>query len=203
MAESYLAIYRRLHRFPLQSVIYVGDDPLRMQSETIAPAMSHRFELIDFRTLDADSLLESPRIEDNLLAILAQFADRKSTIQAILDRVGTLPAERRAGAIEELLVIANLRKLEVVVEEEAKKMPSLDEVLANAVLGREYNKGRHEGRHEGRREGETLTLRRMIERRFGPIPAWAAARLEQSTGSDLERISLSLLDARSLEELFP
>jgi hypothetical protein len=57
--------------------------------------------------------------------------------------------------MEEFLVLANLRKLERVVEEEARKMPNLDEVLANEVLGREYKKG------------ELALLRRLLEKRFG------------------------------------
>ena len=68
-------------------------------------------------------------------------------------------------------------------------MPSLDEVLANEVLGREYKKG------------ELAVLRRQLEKRFGPLPEWAGARLSNSSPAELEEFGLRVLDAPNLEEL--
>jgi hypothetical protein len=48
---------------------------------------------------------------------------------------------------------------------EARKMPLLNDILDNRVLGREFKRG------------ELSLLRRQIEERFGPIPKWAEDRL--------------------------
>lgn len=189
MAEYYLGVYRQLERFPHQIVIFVGEEPLRMKGELVAPAMSHRYQLIDIRTLDASVLLDSAELDDNMLSILGRVVDERNAIRTILQKFGQLPPDERARAMQEFLVLANLRKLEKVVEEEARKMPSLDEVLANEVLGREYKKG------------ELALLRRQLEKRFGPLPEWASERLSNSSPAELEEFGLRVLDAPNLEEL--
>jgi predicted transposase YdaD len=59
-----------------------------------------------------------------------------------------------------------------------------------------------EGRQEGRQEGEARLLERQIRKRFGELPAWAAARLEQAAPEQLERWGERLLEAPSLAALF-
>ena len=111
----------------------------------------------------------------------------------------------RETALEALLVIAGLRHMEEVVEQEVKKMPVLNDILENKVLGREYKRGMDEGVQQGIKtgihQGESILLRRQIERRFGPLPAWADARLTNSSSAEIEVLGLRLLDAMSLEEL--
>lgn len=61
--------------------------------------------------------------------------------------------------------------------------------------------GRQEGRQQGRQEGELIVLRRQIEKRFGPLPGWAAEKLAALPVSGLEDLSERVLDAASVEEL--
>jgi predicted transposase YdaD len=61
--------------------------------------------------------------------------------------------------------------------------------------------GRQEGRREGRQEGELIVLRRLIEKRFGPLPGWAGEKLAALPVSALEDLSERVLDAKSVEEL--
>jgi hypothetical protein len=49
------------------------------------------------------------------------------------------------------LLVAGLRGLEEQVQEEARKVPVLNDILENKVLGREYKRGLEEGRKEGER----------------------------------------------------
>ena len=85
-------------------------------------------------------------------------------------------------------------------------MPLLDSILDNKVLGREYKRGqqegRQEGREEGRQEGELTILRRLIQKRFGPIPDWAQTRLAQRSTAELEELSDRVLDAPTIQDLF-
>ena len=58
-----------------------------------------------------------------------------------------------------------------------------------------------EARQKGLREGVLIVLRRQIEKRFGAIPNWAAEKLAGLSTADLEDLSVSVLDARKLEDL--
>ena len=72
-------------------------------------------------------------------------------------------------------------------------MPILGDTLDNRVLGREYKRGLQ--------DGELTVLRRLIEKRFGAIPAWAEERLTGRSAADLEELSVRVLDAESIEDL--
>ena len=57
------------------------------------------------------------------------------------------------------------------------------------------------GFEEGRMLGGNLVLR-LLERRFGPLPDSVETRVRSADDDDLERWSLRILDASSLEEVF-
>jgi len=197
MAEYCLGVFRLFGRFPRQVLLYVGEAPLRMDSELRGPDVSFRYRLIDIRDLDGDRLLESEEVGDNVIAILARLRDQREAIRKIVGRIAGLAAAERETALAQLLILAGLRQLEETVEREARKMPVHIDILANKVLGREFKRGLQ----EGRQEGELTVLRRLIERRFGAIPAWAAERLVGLSTADLEELSVRILEARSIEHL--
>ncbi len=74
-------------------------------------------------------------------------------------------------------------------------MPILNDIMDHKVLGREYKRGLQ--------QGELTILRRLIEKRFGTIPAWAEERLTSHSATALETLSVRVLDANSLEDLLP
>jgi len=61
---------------------------------------------------------------------------------------------------------------------------------------------REEGHKEGRHEGEALLLRRLLERRFGPLDAAADLRLAAADDEQLLLWAERILAAGSLEEVF-
>jgi hypothetical protein len=54
---------------------------------------------------------------------------------------------------------------------------------------------------EAEQKAELRMLRRVMEKRFGPIPAWANEKLAALPAAELEDLSERLLDALSLEQL--
>ena len=58
-----------------------------------------------------------------------------------------------------------------------------------------------EGRQEGRQEEAAVLLGRLLERRFGPLPAWAQQQLAVADIASLETWGLRLLEATALEEV--
>jgi flagellar biosynthesis/type III secretory pathway protein FliH len=123
----------------------------------------------------------------------------------VIGRIAELEAGEREAALGQLMIVAGLRKLGQVVEEEARKMPILNDILEHEVLGREYKKGLQQGLQEGLQQGvqrgELMVLRRQIEKRFGTIPNWAEERLLTFPAHELENLSVRVLEANSIEEL--
>ena len=58
------------------------------------------------------------------------------------------------------------------------------------------------GRVEGRLEGESKLLKRLLERRFGSLPAWAIESLSNATELALEAWGEAVLTAPTLEAVF-
>jgi uncharacterized protein with von Willebrand factor type A (vWA) domain len=59
--------------------------------------------------------------------------------------------------------------------------------------------GLQKGLQQGIAQGEIALLRRQLTRRFGPLPAWAEARLAQASTEQCEAWADRLLEAESLE----
>ena len=189
MAEYSLGIFRLFRQFPRQVLVYVGEVPLRMETELHGPDFSFRYRAVDIRTLDGDQLLETGTVGDNVIAILARLRDHKEAVRRIVEKIAGLPSDEREASLAQLLVLSGLRHLEESVEQEARKMPILNDILDNKVLGREFKRG------------ELTVLRRQIEKRFGAVPNWAEDRLTGRTTTELEELSIRLLDVASLEDL--
>jgi len=78
MAEYCFGVYRLFGKLPRQVLLYVGEAPLRMESEIRGPDLFFRYRMIDIRDLDGDRLLESEETGDNIIAILARLRDHKA-----------------------------------------------------------------------------------------------------------------------------
>ncbi len=201
MAEYSLGVYRLLGQFPRQVLLYVGQAPLRMDNELRGPDAWFRYRLIDIRSLDGDSLLESEEIGDNVIAILAHLRDHKEAVRMVSRRIAGLAAGARETALGQLRILAELRHLAGAVEEETRTMPIEIDMLESEFLGPAFRRGLAEGRQEGRQEGDLAIITRLIERRFGALPSWAGEKLAALSTSELEDLSERVLDAPTLEDL--
>src|SRR5262249_51751779 len=150
-----------------------------------------RYRSVDIRDLDGDRLLGSDEVGDVLIAILARLRDHKEAVRRILSRIAGLESGGRQQSLSQLLVLAGLRRLEETVEQEARKMPVLIDIMENKVLGREYKRGLQ----EGEMEGELKILRGLLAKRFGSIPDWAQEHLSSRSTAELEELSLRFLDS--------
>jgi predicted transposase YdaD len=198
MAEYSLRVYRIYRRFPQPFVLYVGGAEMRMSSELVGSDVHFRYKIIDIRTVEEEDLLNSPFAADNILAILTRHRDRRETIRRILERIAKLEGGAWHSAFSKLMILAGLRKLGDTVRKEIKHMPILDDILDHDVIGPAIR----EGMQRGRQEGELAMLRRLIQKRFGAFPAWADERMSKLSVTEIEDLSLRLLDAKDLDELF-
>ncbi|RUQ32303.1 MAG: DUF4351 domain-containing protein [Candidatus Competibacteraceae bacterium] len=68
-----------------------------------------------------------------------------------------------------------------------------------AIMGM-LSYSRKEGLQQGLQQGESLLLRRLLTRRFGPLPEWAERRLTDAEPAQLERWGERVLEAATLGE---
>src|SRR5207248_6717718 len=97
MAEYYLRILRLHKRYPAQVVLYVGEEPLRMNNELRGPGLVFGYRLIDIREFDAEWLLDSDQVGDNIIAVLARVRNSRDAVRRVMERIAKLPeaAERK------------------------------------------------------------------------------------------------------------
>jgi hypothetical protein len=88
-------------------------------------------------------------------------------------------------------------ELQSVLTEEARQMPIFNDLLDHEVLGPAIKRGIQ----EGIQQGELSVLRRQLEKRFGPLPDWAQQRLLSLSTSELDDLSIRVLEARTIREL--
>jgi predicted transposase YdaD len=202
MAEYALRTYRLYGEFPDQYVLYVGEAEMRMPSELAGPRFACRYQILDIRSIDEESLLNSPFAGDNILAILTNNRDRRQTIQRILQRIATLETERRGDAFQKLMILAGLRKLGDTIKAEVKHMPILDDIMDHDVLGPAIREGMQKGLEQGVQRGELTILRRQLAKRFGALSPAIDERLATLSTAELEDLSVRLFDIKSIDELF-
>jgi hypothetical protein len=190
MAEYCLAIYRAQSKWARQLVLYVGREPLRMAAQLRGPQFFSEHALLDIRDVDSEPLISSPHVSDNVIAMLGRVPDAATAARRVLGRIATLEPDARMRYLRLLFVIGGLRGMEDLLEKEVSTMPVYIDILENKVLGREYKKG------------ELAVLRKILEKRFGPIPQWVEERITAAHVTQIEAWGVALLDTTSLEELF-
>ncbi|MEJ2622661.1 MAG: Rpn family recombination-promoting nuclease/putative transposase [Candidatus Thiodiazotropha sp.] len=62
--------------------------------------------------------------------------------------------------------------------------------------------GMQEGLEKGRKTGEATMLCKMLELKYGPLPAWAQEKIAQADAATLEQWATRLFNAQTLDEVF-
>ena len=135
-----------------------------------------------------------------LLAILCRVDEARVIIKKILERIAGLTAKARTDVLAKLLVLAGLRNWQALVTEEAKQMAITIDIMENPFLKEVFEEGEQKGIEKGIEKGESALLKRLLEKRFGPLPEWAVSKLENGDREAFERWGLQILEAASLEE---
>ena len=194
MAEYLFGIGLRYGRLPRQVALYVGEARLRMKDRAEGLDFFVRFHLVDIRDLDGERLLASTNLGDNVLAVLTSLSERPKVVRRILERIAAGRPVERDQALAELFIVAGLRKMEGEARREARKMPILNDIMDNEVIGPLIRQGRAEGQLE--------IVLSMIEKRFGRVTPAVSQRIAALKPAQLKRVALRLLDARRIEDLF-
>jgi hypothetical protein len=214
MAEYALMVAQIYRRFPELYVLYVGTEPLNMATELVTPCLTCRFKIIDIRNWDAETLLQSRHPADAVLAILGNHSERPETIRRILQRIGKMNVEDRNIAFSKLTMLAGLRNLAGVVEQEAKRMPIHYDIRDHETIGPMIRQERAEalaeglaeglekGEKAGRRQEAVSLLERQMTARFGTLPNTTTRRLAKLTLAELEDLAVRFVTAKNVNDLF-
>ena len=193
--------------YPLQIVLYVGKPRLRMRNSVKTRGLNLRFELVDIRGFDTETLLDSPHPGDNVLSILTEGGANAATVRRVLAKIAAASENERKEALAELATVAGLRNLEPVVLREVQHMPinlnMMDHGIFGPLIRKGMKEGRAQGREEGLKEGQLTLLLNQAERRFGALPARIRKRIEALDVAGLQRAGLRLLDAARPKDLLP
>ena len=202
MLEYYLLLLRHYGESPRQQVLYVGAGTLTMKGELLYERLQFRYDVTDIRVLDGADLLNSPSIEDNVLALLCRGGNAPPVIRQIVERIARLPMKARADALTRVMILARLRQAEEIVQEETKQTEMEIDIREHPFLYDIFLQGEARGEARGETKGETALLRRQLVRRFGALPEWVKEKLAGAELEQLEDWGLRLLDAKRLEEVF-
>lgn len=120
-------------------------------------------------------------------------------------RAADLPEPAR-DTLSEVLLFWFMDRFKTLTRDEVRAMlsfwTSIEETSGYQAIKEE---GREEGLKEGRAEGllqaKADTLTRLLVRRFGSLPGWAAARIAAADLAQLDAWIDGLLDARDLPDL--
>jgi hypothetical protein len=106
-----------------------------------------------------------------------------------------------------LMILAGIRKLDEVVQQEPRQMPIRNDVMDHGVIGPAIRKGIVQGKAEGIAEGKfkeaSALAQRQLTARFGPLSPKTKKSLAKLTLTELEDLAIRLLTAKSITELFP
>ena len=178
----------------IQVVIYLGRDPLTMQSRIRKQTCKFHHDILNMQDVPARVFLNSPRSAERALAVVSKSSDPRATVRRILASWKSLPENELGENIDRLRTLSQLRENEIMAVEEVQRMPFDLDITESAI----YKMGQVQGITDGKRQ----TLSRMLERRFGPLPATIRKRINQSKQEQLERWIDQSTTAQELSGVF-
>lgn len=196
-AEIFLYLYRMAPVRPWRAVAIYPSRPVerldeRRYGSVVWLPEVRRVYLEDWADVPADT------VGLRLVQLLVSAATEAPAKARQLLREGPamdgpkLPASVLLDLVETILVY----KLPTMSREEARRMLELHDVDLKQT--RFYQ----EVFAEGESEGEARLLRKQLIRRFGPLPAWAEAKLAGAEPAQLEAWGEQVLEAAKLEAVF-
>ena len=173
MLEYYLLLMQTYpDREINQMVLYVGEGAPRMENSIRRKRLTYSYELRDIKELSCKELMESPQIEDKILAVLCSVEDPETYFNCLIEELLKLPEKEKADYIRKLLTALQYRpKLKLVLKRllEERKMPITitEEMMKQDPffqegLERGVKKGFEKGKLEAKKE-DIINLHKELQ----------------------------------------
>ena len=137
---------------------------------------------------------------------LDEIVDDPALAHDLAELLGEVAAKLKVHE-EEIPRFRNLEEVRMSLLERAEKWPKqwMAEGRAEGLAEGEAKgeaKGETKGKAEGRRLGKAETLKNLVHRRWGELPAWAVDRIDRADVDTLDSWTYRVLDATVLEDVF-
>ncbi len=172
-----------------QVVVYLGQRKMKMLDRLDLGCLQSHFRVLDIRELDCEVFLQSGRVGDYALAMLA--GGGVGNLRKIVREANRLPPHERKRAFTQMALLSGLRGASEQLTMEMKSMGISLAIEKNVFIRDAYESGRAEGKVE--------LVRGMLEAKFGPLPRWAQGRLRKATSDDLQSWAKKTLTSSTLE----
>lgn len=157
MLEYYTLIKSKYpDRVIIQQVLYVGDEPLNMKDNLEFENLTFKYKLVNIQDISCKELMESPDLNDKILASLCNMEDPEKYLLIIFDILSKIPEKDRKDYITKLLITLDFRpklKRLVLKFKEENKMPL---TITREMIEKDpfFEEGKKEGLKEGLKEGK-------------------------------------------------
>ena len=206
MLEYYVYLVRTYKQHVVQTVLYLGKEPLRLEHAYTSPSIDFRFKIVNLREYDAEALLASEDWADNLLALLAK-GEPERALEVILPRLRAMKGDDQDWAVGTLVLLSGILGMEETISDRLKEVGMIN-VMENKVLGplirqqfeQGEQKGRSEGKQEGRQQGRQDLLQEQLTEKFGSLPMEVLQRLQAASAEDLHTWAKRILGSTTLED---
>ena len=149
MLEYGLLINRTYKKFPKQMVLYVGIEKNKIKNSINLKKLSFSYDVIDIRDIDCNILINSNKIQDNVLAILCNIKNPNQFFDKITKKLLNLNNKQREEYLRKLVVLARLRPN---IYKELEK--NLKEYKMPFILDKKYDPLYKDGWNEAWSEAE-------------------------------------------------
>ncbi len=186
-------------RFPVAKLLDFEPRLAELPHDANPFALVTAAHLTALRTrVDVDRRLAAKRQLVRLLYRQGWGKQRVLDLFAVLDWMLRLPPPQEHQVWQDIEAIERSAGMKYVTSVERMFIEQ------GVVQGRQegLSQGLNQGRQEGRQRGQLELLTRLLIHRFGPLPEWAATRLDAAHADQLEQWADRVLDAASLEAVF-
>ena len=139
---------------------------------------------------------------DVALGLLAK-GDPEKALAVAISRLREMGREERAWASGTLVLLSGILGIARTVNERLKEVGVIN-LMENEVLGplilQQYEKGLGEGMQQGMQQGMQGVLGDLLTEKFGPLPEWAAQRLQTASAAELHVWAKRVLHSTTLED---
>ncbi len=186
-----LLLGRKYRRKIRQTVLYLGEERMRMENKLDLGETKIAYTLIDIRDIDAAALIDSGRPADLVLAMLARGGPER--LAGIVKRAAGLQSGERDEAISQIAVLCGLRRLQEPLIMELKSMASSGtDIFLRLPQVQDIVR-------DANRRVRIEVLRDQLKEKFHTLPAWVDDKLEAATTAQVQRWLKKILTADTLE----